>query len=182
MTTQPESDERTTTLDAPPESWPEESEQRTTDEALDSPAPRRRSRLGVHLFGAMAGLILTPVAIGFLTYGGYRYQQLTDAGATVDYDTRGLVSLGVGAGVLLIVLLSGALSPLGPLLGGLLWGLAPAALYLALPADTVQWVDGAPVAPVEIEVATIGWLTLACFLAVGVSLFGSGLSSALRRR
>ena len=182
MTTQPESDERTTTLDAPPESWPEESEQRTTDEALDSPTPRRRSRLGMHLFGAMAGLILTPVAIGFLTYGGYRYQQLTDAGATVDYDTRGLVSLGVGAGVLLIVLLSGALSPLGPLLGGLLWGLAPAALYLALPADTVQWVDGAPVAPVEIEVATIGWLTLACFLAVGVSLFGSGLSSALRRR
>lgn len=182
MTTQPESDERTTTLDAPPESWPEESEQRTTDEPLDSPTPRRRSRLGAHLFGAMAGLILTPVAIGFLTYGGYRYQQLTEAGATVDYDTRGLVSLGVGAGVLLIVLLSGALSPLGPLLGGLLWGLAPAALYLALPADTVQWVDGAPVAPVEIEVATIGWLTLACFLAVGVSLFGSGLSSALRRR
>ena len=69
MTTQPESDERTTTLGAPPESWPEESEQRTTDEALDSPAPRRRSRLGVHLFGAMAGLILTPVAIGFLTVG-----------------------------------------------------------------------------------------------------------------
>ena len=181
MTTQPESDERTTTLDAPPESWPEESEQRTTDEALESP-PRRRSRLGAHLFGAMSGLILTPVAIGFLTYGGYRYQQLTDAGATVDYDTRGLVSLGVGAGVLLIVLLSGALSPLGPLLGGLLWGLAPAALYLALPADTVQWIDDAPVAPVEIEVATIGWLTLACFLAVGVSLFGAGLSSALRRR
>jgi len=181
VTTQPESDERTTTMDAPPESWPEESEQRMTDEEPESP-PRRRSRLGAHLFGAMSGLILTPVAIGFLTYGGYRYQQLTDAGATVDYDTRGLVSLGVGAGVLLIVLLSGALSPLGPLLGGLLWGLAPAALYLALPADTVQWIDDAPVAPVEIEVATISWLALGCFLAVGISLFGSGIGSALRRR
>ena len=53
---------------------------------------------------------------------------------------------------------------------------------MALPADTVQWIDYAPVAPVEIEVATIGWLALGCFLAVGVSLFGSGIGSALRRR
>jgi hypothetical protein len=103
-------------------------------------------------------------------------------GVNIEYDTRALVALGVGAAVLLIVAVSGALSALGPLLGGLVWGLAPAALFLTLPEDTLRWIDDAPVAPVEIEVATVGWLALACFLAVGVSLFGSGIGNALRRR
>jgi hypothetical protein len=165
--------------DAPPESWSEESEQRTYEEAPDV---GRRSRKGAHLIGALAGLVLTPVAIGFLTYGGYRYQQVSEVGVNIEYDTRALVSLGVGAAVLLIVAISGALSALGPLLGGLVWGLAPAALFLALPEDTLRWIDEAPVAPVEIELATIGWLALGCFLAVGVSLFGSGIGTALRRR
>lgn len=180
MTTKPESDERTTA--APPESWRDETdhtERIAVDEQED--APRRRSRAGAHLFGALLGLVLTPVAIGFLTYGGYRYQEISDVGVAIGYDTRGIVALGVGAGVLLIVILSGALSPIGPLLGGLAWGLAPAALFLALPEDTLRWIDEAPIVPLEIEVATIGWLVLGCFLAVGVSLFGSGISTALRR-
>lgn len=181
MTTQPESDERTTTLtDAPPESWTDESEQRAYEESPET-SPRR-SRKGAHLIGALTGLVLTPVAIGFLTYGGYRYQQVSEVGVNIEYDTRALVALGVGAAVLLVVAVSGALSALGPLLGGLVWGIAPAALFLTLPEDTLRWIDDAPVAPVEIEVATVGWLALACFLAVGVSLFGSGIGNALRRR
>jgi hypothetical protein len=126
-------------------------------------------------------LVLTPVGIGLLTYGGYRYQRVVSA-ADYDPDMRGLAALAAGGLVLLIVATIGALSPAGPLLSGLVYGLAPAAVFLAIPEDVIGWVAGAPLVPAEIETVTLSWLVLGCFVAVGVTLVGPGFGTAMRRR
>jgi hypothetical protein len=136
---------------------------------------------GRHIASAIVCLIVVPAAIGLLAYGGARYQDVVLRPA-IEHDVRGVAALAGGAFLLLLVACSGALSPLGPLLSGLVWGLAPAVLFLIAPEDTLDRVDDIPEISSRIEAGLAVWLTFGGFLAVGVALFGAGVTAALRRR
>jgi hypothetical protein len=136
---------------------------------------------GRHIACAIVSLIVVPAAIGLLAYGGARYQDVVIKPA-IEHDVRGLAALAGGAFLLLLVACSGALSPLGPLLSGLVWGLAPAVLFVMAPEDTVDRVDDIPAITSRIEAGLMVWLAFGGFLAVGVALFGAGFTAAMRRR
>lgn len=143
---------------------------------------RERSHAAARLLSALIGLVLTPIALGLLTYGGFRYQEITAADGGFEHDTRGLAALIVGAVVLLIVAWSGALSAVGLMLAGLVWGILPAVLYLVYPEDTLSRIADTPAVPSDTEAGTITWLAVGGFLALGVALVGASLSLATRRR
>jgi len=136
---------------------------------------------GRHFASAIVCLIVVPAAIGLLAYGGARYQDVVLKPA-IEHDVRGLAALAGGAFLLLLVACSGALSPVGPLLSGLVWGLAPAVLFLVAPEDTIDRVDDIPAITSRIEDGLLVWLTFGGFLAVGAVLFGTGVTAAMRRR
>ncbi len=136
---------------------------------------------GRHALCAIVGLIVAPVAIGLIAYGGARYQDVVLKPA-IEYDLRGVAALGGGAFLLLLVACSGALSPLGPLLSGLVWGVAPAVFFLVAPEDTVDRIGDLPQMTDRMEAGLIFWATFGGFLAVGVAMFGAGFTAALRRR
>lgn len=167
----------------PPGIWSDEPVPDVEEEPSDVPPETAEgSRASARLLAGLIGLVLTPIAIGSMTYGGYRYQEITAAGGDFDHDLRGLAALLAGALVLLIVVWTGSLSAVGPLLGGVLWGLLPAALYLAYPEDTLSRIDDLPVVPADTEAGTVTWIAMGGFLAVGVTLVASGFSAKLRRR
>jgi hypothetical protein len=137
-------------------------------------------RLARHLTCLLVGLILTPAGIGLLAYGGNRYLRMLTT-TEFEHDTRGLAALAGGGLVLLIVACLGAWSPAGPLLCGLVYGLAPAAIFLAVPDDAVDWVVDAPVVSTGVESGTLSLLAVGGFLAIGATLVGGGFAAALRR-
>jgi hypothetical protein len=133
-----------------------------------------------HLLSAFFCLVLTPIGIASMTYGADRYWHLTlEAGA--ERDLRGLVALGVGAGLLLIAACLAALSPVGPVLSGVIWGLAPAGLYLLYPRDISSEVADLPILPDSALSGAVTWMGYAAFLVVGALLLGSGFAAAMRR-
>jgi hypothetical protein len=136
---------------------------------------------GRHILCAIVGLIVVPVAIGLIGYGGARYQDVVLKPA-IEYDLRGVAALAGGAFLLLLVACSGALSPLGPLLSGLVWGVAPAVFFLVAPEDTTERIGDIPQMTDRIEAGLIFWATFGGFLAVGVVMFGAGFTAAMRRR
>jgi hypothetical protein len=136
--------------------------------------------LARHLSCLVVALVLTPAGIGLLAYGGNRYLLMLTEGR-FEQDTRGITALAGGGLVLLIVASLGAWSPIGPLLSGLVYGLAPAAVFLAVPEDAVDWVVDAPVVSTGVEAGTLALLATGGFLAVGATLVGSGFTAALRR-
>jgi hypothetical protein len=148
------------------------------DSLYDEPSPSRAIR---HVLSAILCLALTPVGIAAMTYGADRYWQLTLEPAGADRDPRGLVALGVGAGLLLIVACLGALSAVGPVLSGVIWGLVPAGLYLVYPSDTAREVADLPALPDFALSGTATWLSYAVFLMAGVLLVGAGLAAAMSR-
>lgn len=134
-----------------------------------------------HLLGGLVAVVFTPVAVALLIYGGHRYFEMAERSDFTN-DARGLITLGTGAVLLLVVASLGALSPVGPFLAGVVYGLAPAAFYLVRPEDAIDWIDGTPVATAGMESVALYWLALGCFLAVGVTLVGTGVTAAFRRR
>lgn len=148
------------------------------DALYDEPSSRGVVR---HLFSAFFCLALTPVGIAAMTYGTERYWQLTLGQAGAERDFRGLTAIGAGACILLIVAWLGALSPAGPLLSGLIWGLLPAGIYLAYPGDTTREVSDLPILPDVALSGAVTWLEHAALLMVGALLVGAGLA-AMRRR
>jgi hypothetical protein len=126
-------------------------------------------------------LLVVPAAIGLLAYGGARYADVVGKQA-IEYDLRGVAALAGGAFVLLLVACSGALSPLGPLLSGLAWGVAPAVLFLVAPEDTIARINDIPEMTVRLEVGLSNLAIFGGFLAIGVALFGAGFTAAMRRR
>jgi hypothetical protein len=136
--------------------------------------------LARHLTCLLVGLILTPIGIGLLAYGGNRYLQILSTTES-DHDTRGLAALAGGGLALLIVACLGAWSPAGPLLCGLVYGLAPAAIFLAVPDDAIGWILDAPVVSSGIESGTLNLLAVGGFMAIGATLVGGGFAAALRR-
>jgi hypothetical protein len=169
--------------DAPPpvRPVPETRSTPTSHRAGPTDIPPTTSR-GVlrHLLGLFVGLALTPCAIGLLVYGGYRYSQIAPD-SDFSHDTRGLVTLGAGALALLLVACSGALSPVGPLVGAL-WGLAPAGFYLLAAESAVDLITDLPRVPAQAESGAVAWLAFGCFLAVGVTLLGTFVATAARPR
>jgi hypothetical protein len=167
----------------PPPVRPEPEPRSTPTSHRADPDPDVASRPGGvlrHVFGVFIGLLLTPGAIGLLVYGGDRYRQLDPSGG-IDHDTRGLVTLGAGAFVLLLVACSGALSPAGPLIGSL-WGLVPAGLYLLASDTAIDLIADIPEVPDGAQSGAVSWLAFGCFLAVGATLFGTFVATAIRRR
>lgn len=147
------------------------------DALYDEPSSRGGSR---HLLSAFLCLVLAPIGIAAMTYGAERYGELTLGHANAERDLRGLAALGAGACVLLIVAWLGAVSPAGPVLSGLIWGLIPAVLFLASPRDISRQVSDLPLLPDLALSGIVTWLQNGAFLILGALLVGAGLAAVRR--
>ncbi|EMD22818.1 hypothetical protein [Amycolatopsis azurea] len=126
------------------------------------------------------GLILTPVALGLLSWGGLRQQMLIQATLSTQRDVLG-ISLLAGGGILLLAVgLLGALSATGPILGGLVWGVAPGVAAAAVPEWGFRLMKYLPQNDVTYGVTS--WLFIGGLLGTGFLLVGAGLASRLARR
>ncbi|WP_410650274.1 hypothetical protein [Amycolatopsis sp. cmx-4-54] len=149
------------------------------DEDLSPEDPRAGRGVRRVLSGA-GGLILTPVALGLLAWGGLRQQMLVQATLSIQRDVLS-IGLLVGGGILLLsVGLLGALSATGPILGGLVWGVAPGVATIAVPEWGFRLVKYLPQNDVTHGVTS--WLFIGGLLATGFLLIGAGLASRLARR
>lgn len=148
----------------------------------DDPVPEDpRAGRGVRrVLSGAGGLILTPVALGLLAWGGLRQQMLVQATLSTQRDVLS-IGLLVGGGILLLsVGLLGALSATGPILGGLVWGVAPGVATIAVPEWGFRLVKYLPQNDVTYGVTS--WLFIGGLLATGFLLTGAGLASRLARR
>ncbi|GAB3708503.1 hypothetical protein GCM10027598_12960 [Amycolatopsis oliviviridis] len=126
------------------------------------------------------GLILTPVALGLLSWGGLRQQMLVQATLSTQRDVLS-IGLLVGGGILLLAVgLLGALSATGPILGGLVWGVAPGVATAAVPEWGFRLMKYLPQNDVTYGVTS--WLFIGGLLGTGFLLIGAGLASRLARR
>ncbi|KFU83158.1 hypothetical protein SAMN04489729_3996 [Amycolatopsis lurida] len=149
------------------------------DDDLVPEDPRAGRGVRRVLSGA-GGLILTPVALGLLAWGGLRQQMLVQATLSTQRDVLS-IGLLVGGGILLLsVGLLGALSATGPILGGLVWGVAPGVVTIAVPEWGFRLVKYLPQNDVTYGVTS--WLFIGGLLATGFLLIGAGLASRLARR
>ncbi|RSN57161.1 hypothetical protein DMH01_27305 [Amycolatopsis sp. WAC 04182] len=149
------------------------------DDDLVPEDPRAGRGVRRVLSGA-GGLILTPVALGLLAWGGLRQQMLVQATLSTQRDVLS-IGLLVGGGILLLsVGLLGALSATGPILGGLVWGVAPGVATIAVPEWGFRLVKYLPQNDVTYGVTS--WLFIGGLLATGFLLIGAGLASRLARR
>ncbi|RSN13179.1 hypothetical protein DMC63_27930 [Streptomyces sp. WAC 05977] len=145
-----------------------------------SPEDTRAGRGVRRVLSGVGGLILTPVALGLLAWGGLRQQMLVQATLSTQRDVLS-IGLLVGGGILLLsVGLLGALSATGPILGGLVWGAAPGVATIAVPEWGFRLVKYLPQNDVTYGVTS--WLFIGGLLATGFLLIGAGLASRLARR
>ncbi|MGY6656229.1 hypothetical protein ACXIZN_29090 [Amycolatopsis sp. TRM77291] len=145
-----------------------------------SPEDTRAGRGVRRVLSGAGGLILTPVALGLLAWGGLRQQMLVQATLSTQRDVLS-IGLLVGGGILLLsVGLLGALSATGPILGGLVWGVAPGVATIAVPEWGFRLVKYLPQNDVTYGVTS--WLFIGGLLATGFLLIGAGLASRLARR
>ena len=144
------------------------------------PEDPRAGRGVRRVLSGAGGLILTPVALGLLAWGGLRQQMLVQATLSTQRDVLS-IGLLVGGGILLLsVGLLGALSATGPILGGLVWGVAPGVATIAVPEWGFRLVKYLPQNDVTYGVTS--WLFIGGLLATGFLLTGAGLASRLARR
>ncbi|MFC9252738.1 hypothetical protein ACFWMR_16740 [Amycolatopsis thailandensis] len=149
------------------------------EDDLGTEDPRAGRGVRRVLSGA-GGLILTPVALGLLSWGGLRQQMLIQATLSTQRDVLG-ISLLVGGGILLLAVgLLGALSATGPILGGLVWGVAPGLAAAAVPEWGFRLMKYLPQNDVTYGVTS--WLFIGGLLGTGFLLIGAGLASRLARR
>ncbi|MBE1581691.1 hypothetical protein ACFORH_21985 [Amycolatopsis roodepoortensis] len=145
-----------------------------------SPEDPRAGRGVRRVLSGAGGLILTPVALGLLAWGGLRQQMLVQATLSTQRDVLS-IGLLVGGGILLLsVGLLGALSATGPIFGGLVWGVAPGVATIAMPEWGFRLVKYLPQNDVTYGVTS--WLFIGGLLATGFLLIGAGLASRLARR
>ena len=144
------------------------------------PQPRQSSRAVPRVLSALGGFLLTPVALGMVIYGGSRLQRVFAQAYSVGEDPLGLITLLLGALLLLGVALLGALSGLGPVIGGLVWGVLPGLAALVGSTDLLGLMYD--VGGRELGVGLATWLVMGCLLGSGVLLVGAGLVGTLTRR
>ncbi|WIX79866.1 hypothetical protein QRX50_03430 [Amycolatopsis carbonis] len=141
--------------------------------------PPPPSRAVARVLSGLLGLVLTPVALGLLAAGGYRQQTLIAVMST-RRDALGIALLAGGAILLLLVAALGAWSSSGPLLGGLVGGVLPGVVALAMPEWGFDLLDVLPHGGLSFGLTT--WLFSGALLAAGFLLVGTGLATTVARR
>ncbi len=128
----------------------------------------------------VAGLLLTPVALGLLAWGGLRQQMLVQATLSTQRDVLS-IGLLIGGGVLLLAVgLLGAISATGPILGGVVWGIIPGVATAAVPQWGFEMVKYLP--QTDVTYGITSWLFIGGLLGAGFLLVGAGLAARLARR
>ncbi|WP_245633927.1 hypothetical protein [Amycolatopsis jejuensis] len=143
--------------------------------AVNQPAGRAVPRV----LSGLCGLVLTPVALGLMGFGGFRQQQVLTTFSTRS-DALGIALLVAGAVLLLGVAALGAWSSAGPVTGGLVWCVLPALVALAMPRWGLEILNVLPRGNMNYGLAT--WLFSGALLGVGFLLVGTGLAATLARR
>ncbi|KFU83159.1 hypothetical protein BB31_01315 [Amycolatopsis lurida NRRL 2430] len=132
------------------------------------------------VLSGLGGVLLTPVALGLVIYGGAQLQRSLSQFLSVGEDPLSLFLLILGGLLLLGVALLGALSGIGPMAGGVLWGVLPGLTFLLSPQDIMRLsydVTGA-----SLGVGLVTWLVMGALFASGFLLIGAGLVGTLSRR
>ncbi|MFC9252737.1 hypothetical protein [Amycolatopsis thailandensis] len=142
--------------------------------------PKQSSRAVPRVISALGGVLLTPVALGLVIYSGSRLQGMYAQAYTVGEDPLGMILLIVGGFFLLGVALLGALSGLGPVLGGLIWGVIPGLTTLL--GGTSVMSSLYDFGGRELGVGLVSWLVLGALFGSGFLLVGAGLVGTLTRR
>ncbi|MEV6901397.1 hypothetical protein [Amycolatopsis sp. NPDC051372] len=145
--------------------------------AYQPPPP---SRALARVFSGLLGLVLTPVALGLLAAGGYRQQMIVMEAFAARRDALGIALMAAGAILLLGVAALGAWSSSGPLLGGLVWGVLPGVIALAMPEWGFDLLNGLPHGGLSFGLTS--WLFSGALLAAGFLLVGTGLATTVARR
>lgn len=140
----------------------------------------RAGRGARRAISGVAGLVLTPVALGLLAWGGLRQQMLVQATLSTQRDVFS-IGLLVGGGILLLaVALLGAVSATGPVLGGFVWGVVPGVATAAVPQWGFELVKYLP--QTDVTYGITSWLFIGGLLGTGFVLIGTGLATRLARR
>ncbi|MYW91081.1 hypothetical protein G3I59_10810 [Amycolatopsis rubida] len=138
------------------------------------------SRAVARVLSGLSGLVLTPIAIGVLAYGGYRQQAKVSATFAEHGDSLGTTLLAIGALLLIGVAVLGAWSSAGPIVGGVVWGVLPGVTTLVSPRtgyDLLRLLPGD-----ELAAGFAGWLVSGALLGAGFLLVGTGLATTMARR
>ncbi|WP_236004816.1 hypothetical protein [Amycolatopsis pittospori] len=142
--------------------------------------PKQTSRAVPRVISALGGVLLTPVALGLVIYAGSRLQRMFAQAYTVGDDLLGLFLLLLGGVLLLGVALLGALSGLGPVIGGLMWGVLPGLTVFLSPRDFLGLMYD--VGGRELGVGVVTWMVMGALMGSGFLLIGAGLVGTLARR
>ncbi|WP_409183378.1 hypothetical protein F9C11_02740 [Amycolatopsis sp. VS8301801F10] len=143
-------------------------------------AQQPSSRAAARVLSGLSGLVLTPIAIGVLAFGGFRQQAKVAATFAEHGDSLGATLLVIGALLLVGVAALGAWSSAGPVVGGLVWGVLPGVVTLVSPRtgyDLLRLLPGD-----EVAAGFGGWLVSGALLGTGFLLVGTGLATTLARR
>ncbi|MFE6615346.1 hypothetical protein [Amycolatopsis sp. NPDC057786] len=132
------------------------------------------------VISGLGGFLLTPVALGVTIYGGSRLQRGFSQSLTVTEDPLGLVLLVVGGLLLVGVAFLGALSGLGPALGGAVWGVLPGVAFFVSPRDVMSFIYD--IGGSGLGVGLVTWLVMGALVGSGFLLIGAGLVGTLARR
>lgn len=138
------------------------------------------SRAAARVLSGLCGLVLTPIAIGVLAFGGYRQQTQVSATFGEHGDGLGMTLMAVGALLLVGVALLGAWSGTGPVVGGVIWGVLPGVVTLVSPRTGIDLLRLLP--GDELAAGFGGWLVSGALLGTGFVLVGAGLAATLVRR
>lgn len=149
-----------------------------------APTPPR-SRMGAHVLSLFAALVLTPIALASLGGGAHAIE----AAVAADSEPSAAAIVAVIAAAVLfgIVAAASAGSAAGPLVGGMVYGVAPGVGFLLAP-DTLESATAAafePVALISGDDILPGLLMLgrtAGLLVLGLTVFLVGLAAAIARR
>ncbi|WP_143101981.1 hypothetical protein [Amycolatopsis marina] len=142
--------------------------------------PTGRARLPRHLVSGTLGLLATPIGLGLIGYGSGQLRR-TIAELPGNTGITGAAAMVAGGLVLLGVALLGRLSPLGPLAGGLVWGVLPGLFVLAFPMTTFR-ITSDLLDVGDLGAGALGLLLTGGILATGMALTGAGIGSVLSRR
>lgn len=142
--------------------------------------PRQRSRAVPRVISGLGGFLLTPVALGVTIYGGTLLQRGFSRSLSISEDPLGIILLFLGGLLLLGVAFLGALSGLGPVLGGLVWGVLPGVGFLLSPRDVMSVIYD--VGGSGLGVGLVTWLVMGALVGSGFLLIGAGLAGTLSRR
>lgn len=135
--------------------------------------PARRT-----ILGSVAGLVVTPMALGIAANGAVvanRWWDETDRWLAPAQSV-------LGAGLLSLVAVLAVSVPVAAMVAGLVWGIVPGLVQVMYPEDTYRMILGIPGLPTDLDRALHTWLSGGVVFMVGVLLFGVGLTAAVRGR